>query len=288
MNETKRCPYCGEEIMAAAKKCKYCGEWLVKDVPKETVTPTTAKEKPTSNSSNDDAHAFMIIVGMFLLTVVLPIAAVLYIAHVTVPSEEKHTSAIMEDVRSCVRDEAESAGNAVISGLGSLASLFLSSSLTDDVINKSFDNNNKIVYEKSLFWSTAKIVNASHPSGTTVSFGIFGFVIPSVDWEDIRLVSDEQKESIMDSASDDSDSGENEESVSTDNSSEDNTYYDDNTSMDESQSSTDNSSEANDASPRKSASKVENAPKQKEETAPETAPEEPNKGTGFHLDPINP
>lgn len=26
--ETKRCPYCGEEILAAAKKCKHCGEWL--------------------------------------------------------------------------------------------------------------------------------------------------------------------------------------------------------------------------------------------------------------------
>lgn len=29
--ETKRCPYCGEEILAVAKKCKHCGEWLNKD-----------------------------------------------------------------------------------------------------------------------------------------------------------------------------------------------------------------------------------------------------------------
>lgn len=30
--EKKRCPYCGEEILAIAKKCKHCGEWLPEEV----------------------------------------------------------------------------------------------------------------------------------------------------------------------------------------------------------------------------------------------------------------
>ena len=29
--ETIKCPYCGEEILAIAKKCKHCGEWLNND-----------------------------------------------------------------------------------------------------------------------------------------------------------------------------------------------------------------------------------------------------------------
>ncbi len=31
----KKCPYCGQEILAVAKKCKYCGEWLDEKVQKE-------------------------------------------------------------------------------------------------------------------------------------------------------------------------------------------------------------------------------------------------------------
>lgn len=28
MNDRKKCPFCGEEIMVTAKKCRFCGEWL--------------------------------------------------------------------------------------------------------------------------------------------------------------------------------------------------------------------------------------------------------------------
>lgn len=33
MEKTKKCPYCGEEILAVARKCKHCGEWLGGECP---------------------------------------------------------------------------------------------------------------------------------------------------------------------------------------------------------------------------------------------------------------
>lgn len=49
--EMKRCPYCGEMILAVAKKCKYCGEWLenseaiIADDKEEKLAPVVPKSK---------------------------------------------------------------------------------------------------------------------------------------------------------------------------------------------------------------------------------------------------
>ena len=51
MEETKRCPYCGEVILAVAKKCKHCGEWLE---PKEPVKEKKMIECPICGEDVED------------------------------------------------------------------------------------------------------------------------------------------------------------------------------------------------------------------------------------------
>ena len=67
--ETKRCPYCREEILAVAKKCKFCGEWLNEtSVPEQIDCPICAERidanatvcpfchEPVNPSSNTAEH----------------------------------------------------------------------------------------------------------------------------------------------------------------------------------------------------------------------------------------
>lgn len=46
MSEYRKCPYCGEEILAEAKKCKHCREWLT-DQPAEK--DGNVKPEPVQN-----------------------------------------------------------------------------------------------------------------------------------------------------------------------------------------------------------------------------------------------
>jgi hypothetical protein len=49
--ETKRCPYCGEEILLTAKKCKHCKEWLDTD---ETEVKTNNTDATHDFNSGED------------------------------------------------------------------------------------------------------------------------------------------------------------------------------------------------------------------------------------------
>ena len=52
MSEYKKCPCCGEEILASAKKCKYCREWLTdrsEDTTNDIVVPQSVQSEKVIN-----------------------------------------------------------------------------------------------------------------------------------------------------------------------------------------------------------------------------------------------
>lgn len=88
MAETKKCPYCGEEILSTAKKCKHCKEWLeVKETPK----PFEPKDKVTAKSKN---WGWMI---LFPLAIIIVIALVVYSLNSTLSSSISENEKLSSD-----------------------------------------------------------------------------------------------------------------------------------------------------------------------------------------------
>lgn len=76
--ETKRCPYCGEEIMATAKKCRYCGEWLTGEVPPTSVPPDYNEQHVDPIESDESkSHSSPNVVASLVVLAVAAILAVI-------------------------------------------------------------------------------------------------------------------------------------------------------------------------------------------------------------------
>lgn len=194
----KKCPYCGEEIQPDAVKCKHCGEWLTKE--SAPVPPPTEDQPPIENKSsapdtNTPAPHRRRIKPVVLWAGLIAVVAIAAIA--LAPSEGQHRERIEKAAIACVEKKISSSLGAVGgSALSPISSIAFNVELVQQKIRERLEQENRIEVENRVFWSQGRIYNQLHPYGKMVSFGCFGFVFPSIEWEDIALLSQAEREDI--------------------------------------------------------------------------------------------
>ena len=111
--ETKRCPYCGEEIMATAKKCRYCGEWLTGEVPPTSVPPDyneqhvdpIASDESKSHSSPNVVASLVVLAVAAILAVIIAVTMHASGGRMSNDGNENYADSVMVDTTDTDTDE---------------------------------------------------------------------------------------------------------------------------------------------------------------------------------------
>lgn len=152
--ETKRCPYCGEEIMATAKKCRYCGEWLTGEVPpdynEQHVDPIASDEFKSHSSPNVVASLVVLVVAA-ILAVIIAVTMHASGGRMSNDSNENCVDSVMVDTTNTDTDETYTSSDGYSSDESS----------SDNSYSQSYDETNP--YFETYLRCKGKFINGGTP-----------------------------------------------------------------------------------------------------------------------------
>lgn len=152
--ETKRCPYCGEEIMATAKKCRYCGEWLTGEVPpdynEQHVDPIASDEFKSHSSPNVVASLVVLAVAA-ILAVIIAVTMHASGGRMSNDSNENCVDSVMVDTTNTDTDETYTSSDGYSSDESS----------SDNSYSQSYDEINP--YFETYLRCKGKFINGGTP-----------------------------------------------------------------------------------------------------------------------------
>ena len=170
---------------------------VVGEQPAAALTPTI----PPAKEQKDKRDQKMVVGGcltVFIVGIVGIVFLVGLIAKWTVPDEEQHRRSIRKEVLACVDDKVdETLGFVGATLLSPFTSMAMKTDYVQSYLLDRFEQSNRIEYIRGTFTSEARIVNRFYPEGETISFGFFGMVFPSFDWDDIAILTDAESKDIM-------------------------------------------------------------------------------------------
>lgn len=157
--ETKRCPYCGEEIMATAKKCRYCGEWLTGEVLPTSVPPDyneqhvdpIASDKSKSHSSPNVVASLVVLAVAAILAVIIAVTMHASGDRMSNDGNENYADTVMVDTTDIDTVETDTLSYDYSSDASS----------SDDSYSPSYDETNP--YFETYLRCKGKFVNGGTP-----------------------------------------------------------------------------------------------------------------------------
>jgi hypothetical protein len=124
------------------------------------------------------------------IVILIAILLVLFVvAVITVPSEAKMQSEMMDDILECIHDNDSIKGDGIDDTIANFGRIFSEADSTeaDKELLEAFNKYNKLEIYRHSFYSTARLRNNLSAEGIRVGVGIFGFVIPTIKYSDIIL-----------------------------------------------------------------------------------------------------
>ena len=111
------------------------------------------------------------------------------IAVMTVPSDEKMQTEMMDNIRECIQENDSIKGDGIDDAVANFSRIFTEadSTFNDKEAMEAFHKYNKLEIYRHSFYSTARLRNNLSAEGIRVGIGIFNLVIPTVKYSDIIL-----------------------------------------------------------------------------------------------------
>lgn len=118
----------------------------------------------------------------------LVVVVLLIIACITTPSVQTMQDEMMDNIVQCIQDNDSIKTDKIDDAIHNVGYIFTrADSLVDPSTIEAFHKYNKLESYEHTFLSTSYIYNNIKPEGVRVGFGLFGFVIPTVNYTDLLL-----------------------------------------------------------------------------------------------------
>ena len=116
------------------------------------------------------------------------LAGLLVIAYLSVPDQETMTLETEDNIRQCIMANDSTKTDKIDDAINNIGYTFTHCDSTFELETwETFCKYNQLQFHKHTFYNTMHIHNNLHPQGTRVGVGIFGMVIPTVNFTDILL-----------------------------------------------------------------------------------------------------